>query len=78
VCRSAPEYVAALKAFPFHSGVPLAEYERDIVHDHILQRGGALRALINAGTHNESRAQITKTTDNGSDPNARAKQSTQD
>jgi len=51
-----PEYIAVLKAFAFHSGVPLAEYVRDIVHDHILQRGGAfrerggaLRALINAG-----------------------------
>jgi hypothetical protein len=36
--------------------VPLAEYVRDMVHDHILERGGAfrergaaLRALINAG-----------------------------
>jgi hypothetical protein len=51
-----PEYLAALKAFAFQSGVPLAEYVRGIVHDHILQRGAAfrergaaLRALINAG-----------------------------
>ena len=54
--RMPPEYVAALKAFAFQSDVPLAEYVRDIVHDHILERGGAfrerggaLRALINAG-----------------------------
>jgi hypothetical protein len=46
----------ALKAFAFQSGVPLAEYVRGMVHDHILQRGAAfresgaaLRALINAG-----------------------------
>ncbi|TLN09533.1 hypothetical protein FDZ71_10060 [bacterium] len=51
-----PEYLAALKAFAFQSGVPLAEYVRGMVHDHILQsgaafreRGAALRALINAG-----------------------------
>ena len=51
-----PEFTAALKPFAFHSGVPLAEYERRMVHDHILQRGAAprergaaLRALINAG-----------------------------
>jgi hypothetical protein len=51
-----PEYIAALKAFAFQSGVPLAEYVRDMVHDHILQRGAAfrergagLRALINTG-----------------------------
>jgi len=54
--RMPPAYVAALKVFAFQSGVPLAEYVRDIVHDHILERGGAfrerggaLRALINAG-----------------------------
>ena len=53
--RMPPAYVAALKVFAFQSGVPLAEYVRDIVHDHILERGGAfrerggaLRALINA------------------------------
>lgn len=54
--RMPPAYVAALKAFAFQSGVPLAEYVRDMVHDHILERGGAFRerggafrALINAG-----------------------------
>ena len=54
--RMPPEYVAALKAFAFQSDVPLAEYVRGMVHDHILQRGAAfrergaaLRALINAG-----------------------------
>ena len=54
--RMPPEYLAALKAFAFQSGVPLAEYVRGMVHDHILQRGAAfrergaaLRALINAG-----------------------------
>ena len=54
--RMPPAYVAALKVFAFQSGVPLAEYVRDMVHDHILERGGAfrerggaLRALINAG-----------------------------
>ena len=54
--RMPPEYVAVLKAFAFQSGVPLAEYVRVMVHDHILQRGAAfrergaaLRALINAG-----------------------------
>ena len=54
--RMPPEYIAALKAFAFQSGVPLAEYVRDMVHDHILQRGAAfqergaaLRALIHAG-----------------------------
>ena len=54
--RMPPEYVAALKAFAFQSDVPLAEYVRDMVHDHILERGaafrergGALRALINTG-----------------------------
>jgi hypothetical protein len=51
-----PEYVAALKVFAFQSDVPLAEYVRGLAHDHILERGGAfrerggaLRALINAG-----------------------------
>jgi len=51
-----PEYLAALKAFAFQSGVPLAEYVRGMVHDHILQRGAAfrergaaLRTFINAG-----------------------------
>jgi len=51
-----PEYLAALKAFAFQSGVPLAEYVRGMVHDHILERGAglqergaALRAFINAG-----------------------------
>jgi hypothetical protein len=51
-----PEYLAALKAFAFQSGVPLAEYVRGMVHDHILQRGAAFRergaafrALIDAG-----------------------------
>jgi hypothetical protein len=50
-----PEYLMALKAFAFQSGVPLAEYVRGMVHDHILERGAglrergaALRALINA------------------------------
>jgi len=54
--RMPPEYLAALKAFAFQSGVPLAEYVRGMVHDHILERGAglrergaALRALINAG-----------------------------
>ena len=54
--RMPPEYLAALKAFAFQSNVPLAEYVRGVVHDHILQRGAAfrergaaLRALINAG-----------------------------
>ena len=54
--RVPPEYLAALKAFAFQSGVPLAEYIRGIVRDHILERGAglrergaALRALINAG-----------------------------
>jgi hypothetical protein len=54
--RMPPEYVAALKVFAFQSDVPLAEYVRGIVHDHILERGGAfrergggLRAFINAG-----------------------------
>ena len=54
--RMPPEYLAALKAFAFQSNVPLAEYVRGMVHDHILQRGAAfrergaaLRALINAG-----------------------------
>ncbi len=49
-------HVAALRALAFQFDVPLAEYVRDIVHDHILEsggafreRGGALRALINAG-----------------------------
>jgi hypothetical protein len=51
-----PEYVTALKAFAFQSGVSLAEYVRIIVHDHILERGATFRergatfrALINAG-----------------------------
>jgi hypothetical protein len=51
-----PEYLAALKAFAFQSGVPLAEYVRGMVHDHILERGAAsrergaaFRALVNAG-----------------------------
>jgi hypothetical protein len=54
--RMPPEYLAALKAFAFQSGVPLAAYVRGMVRDHILQRGAAfrergaaLRALINAG-----------------------------
>lgn len=54
--RMPPEYLAALKAFAFQSDVPLAEYVRGMVHDHILQRGAAfrergaaLRGLINAG-----------------------------
>ena len=54
--RMPPEYIAALKAFAFQSGVPLAEYVRGMVHDHILQRGAAFRergaafrVLINAG-----------------------------
>ena len=54
--RMPPEYLVALKAFAFQSGVPLAEYVRGMVHDHILERGAglrergaALRALINAG-----------------------------
>ena len=58
-----PEYIAALKAFAFQSGVSLAEYVRITVHDRILQRGAAFRergaafrergaafrALVNAG-----------------------------
>ena len=54
--RMSPEYVAALKALAFQSDVPLAEYVRGLVHDHILERGGAfrerggaLRAFINTG-----------------------------
>jgi hypothetical protein len=54
--RVPPEYLTALKAFAFQSGVPLAEYVRGMVHDHILQRGAAFRergaafrALIDAG-----------------------------
>jgi hypothetical protein len=54
--RVPPEYLAALKAFAFQSGAPLAEYVRGMVHDHILQRGAAFRergaafrALIDAG-----------------------------
>jgi hypothetical protein len=46
--RMPPGYVTALKAFAFQSGVPLAEYVRGMVHEHILERGGALRALSNA------------------------------
>jgi hypothetical protein len=38
-----PEYLAALKAFALQSGVPLAEYVRGMVHDHILQSGAASR-----------------------------------
>ena len=48
-------HVAALRVFAFQSDVPLTEYVRNMVHDHILQRGaafrergGALRAPINA------------------------------
>jgi hypothetical protein len=51
-----PEYLAALNAFALQSGVPLAEYVRGMVHDHILQSGAAFResgaafrAFINAG-----------------------------
>ena len=54
--RMPPEYLIALRAFAFQSGVPLAEYVRGMVHDHILERGAGLRergaayrALINAG-----------------------------
>jgi hypothetical protein len=54
--RMPSEYLMALKAFAFQSGVPLAEYVRGMVHDHILERGAgfrergaALRAFINAG-----------------------------
>jgi hypothetical protein len=54
--RMPPEYLAALRALALQSDVPLAEYVRGIVHDHILQRGAAfrergaaLRAFINAG-----------------------------
>jgi len=50
------EYVAALKVFAHEDGVPVSEYVREMVREHILQRGarfresGArLRALINAG-----------------------------
>lgn len=39
----------ALEAFTFQSSVPIPEYVRGLVHDYILQRGAALRALINAG-----------------------------
>jgi hypothetical protein len=49
------EYIAALKAFAYQEGIPVSEYVREMVHDHILQRGarfrgtGArLRALSNA------------------------------
>ncbi|MGA2239878.1 MAG: hypothetical protein ABSG74_11765 [Candidatus Bathyarchaeia archaeon] len=45
-----------MKAFAYQEGVPVSEYVRETVHDHILERGGAfrerggaLRALINAG-----------------------------
>jgi hypothetical protein len=54
--RMPPEYLAGLKAFALQSGVPLAEYVRSMVHDHILQSGAApresgaaFRAFINAG-----------------------------
>ena len=54
--RMPPEYLITLRAFAFQSGVPLAEYVRGMVHDHILERGAglrergaALRAFINAG-----------------------------
>ena len=54
--RMPPEYIAAPKAFAFQSSVPLAEYVRGMVDDHILQRGAAfrergaaLRALVRAG-----------------------------
>jgi len=54
--RMPPEYIAALKVFAFQTGVPLAEYVRVMVHDHILQRGAGfresgagLRALVRAG-----------------------------
>jgi hypothetical protein len=35
--------VEALKAFALQSGVPLAEYVRGMIHEHILQRGAGLR-----------------------------------
>ncbi len=45
-----------MKAFAYQEGVPVSEYVRDMVRDHILERGAAfrergaaLRALINAG-----------------------------
>jgi len=41
--RMPPEYLMALRAFAFQSGVPLAEYVRGMVHDHILERGAGLR-----------------------------------
>jgi len=51
-----PGYMAALKVFAHEDGVPVSEYVREMVREHILQRGarfmepGArLRALINAG-----------------------------
>ena len=54
--RMPPQYLTALKAFALQSDVPLAEYVRGMVHDHILQRGAAFRergaafgAFINAG-----------------------------
>jgi hypothetical protein len=50
-----PEYIAALKAFAYQEGVPVSEYVREMVHDHILQRearfretGARLRVLSNA------------------------------
>jgi len=58
-----PEYMAALEGVRVLGRRPSLEYVRDIVHDHILERGGAfrerggafrerggaLRALSNAG-----------------------------
>ena len=38
-----PEYIAALKALAFQTGVSLAEYVRITVHDRILERGAASR-----------------------------------
>jgi len=43
-----PEYIAALKAFAYQEGVPVSEYVRETVHDHILQKGARLRVLSNA------------------------------
>jgi len=41
--RMPPEYIAALRGFAYQEGVPVSEYVREMVHDHILQRGGRFR-----------------------------------
>ena len=44
-----PSYVAALKAFAFQDDVSFAEYVRDMIHDHILERGASFMSFVNAG-----------------------------